>query len=390
MNILYITQWFSSEGGGGEVVFINLANGMVRKGHRVDVISHKLNNNNDEQVKGLTIHRIRPRLNKQLPSIFENFMFMVYGIIQGLIIIRKNRIDIIHSNNFMSVVVGRVLSKIFNIPFVTTIHNVYYQTPELWNNWSEQQGVSKLSKILGPFFEKITIKFKADAIHTVSKATYDDVVKINKKSKIVLITNGLYPDKYQRYYSQEFKDHVIFIGRLVFYKNVKFLVNSFEYVIKEIPEAKLIIIGDGPLKTELNELVIQKHLERNIIFIGFNDGEKKFNLLAESTALLQPSLSEGSSMVAMEAFALGKPVIMSNLRCSNELIVNGIHGFTLPPDDQNQWVEKIILLLKNKSLSRELGNNAQIRMKELFNLNLLLHNFESLYLDLLNMRKKTI
>jgi glycosyltransferase involved in cell wall biosynthesis len=387
MNILYITQWFSSEGGGGEVVFINVAKGMAKKGHKVEVISHKLKNTADEQIQGLEIHRIDPKLNNQLPSIFDNFLFMILGIIQGISIIRKNKIDVIHSNNFISVIVGKTLSKIFRIPFVTTIHHVYYQTPELWDKWAKQEGVSKLSKILGPFLEKMTIKMDADAIHTVSKSTYDDVKKINKKSKVVMITNGLYPEKYQGYFSEEFNDYIVFIGRLVFYKNVNFLINAFIHVLEKIPNAKLVIIGDGPLKTELTDLVTQNHLENNIIFIGFNDGDTKYELLAKSTALVQPSLAEGSSMVAIEAFALGKPVIMSNLKCSHELIVNGINGFTIPPDNQKQWTEKIEMLLTDKSESKKLGKNAQIRMIEKFNLNLLLQEFETLYVGILKTRE---
>lgn len=387
MNILYITQWFSSEGGGGEVVFINVAKGMVKSGHNVDVISHKLKNNPDEQIKGLRIHRIYPLLSNQLPSIYENVLFLIRGIIHGFKIIRKNKIEIIHANNFMSAMVGGLLSKIFNIPLVTTIHYVYYQTPELWDKWAKQEGVSKFSKILGPFLEKMTIRMNADVIHTVSQSTYDDVKKINKKSRVVLITNGLYPEKYQPYYSDEFEEYIVFIGRLVFYKNVNFLIDVFTYVLKEIPNAKLIIIGDGPLRKKLDEFVKENHLEKNIIFIGFNDGDIKYELLAKSTALVQPSLAEGSSMVAIEAFALGKPVLMSNLKCSNEIIVNGITGFTIPPNDQKQWSEKIIELLTDKSQTRLLGNNAKKQMIEKFNLNLLLKEFETLYLDTIDRRK---
>jgi len=387
MNILYITQWFSSEGGGGEVVFMNVARGMAKKGHKVDVISHILSNTVDEQIQGLKIHRINPKLRNQLPSISDNFLFMMHSLIEGIRIIRKNKIDLIHSNNFISVIVGKTLSKIFNIPLVTTIHYVYYQTPELWDKWAKQEGVSIFSKILGPFLEKMTIKINADVIHTVSKATYDDVKKINKKSKVVIITNGLYPEKYLRYFSEEFENYIVFIGRLVFYKNVNFLINAFIDVLEKIPDAKLVIIGDGPLKNELYELVTHNHLEKSIHFIGFNDGDKKFELLANSTALVQPSLAEGSSMVAIEAFALGKPVIMSNLKCSNELIVDGINGFTIPPDDQKQWAEKIVMLLTDKIQSKELGKNAQKRMIEKFNLNLLLNEFETLYKDILNERK---
>ncbi len=387
MNILYITQWFSSEGGGGEVVFINVAKGMAKKGHNVEVISHKIENTADEQVQGLEIHRINPKLSNQLPSIFDNFLFMILGIIQGIKIIRKNKIDVIHSNNFISVIVGKTLSKIFSIPFVTTIHHVYYQTPELWDKWAEQEGVSRFSKILGPFLEKMTIKMNADAVHTVSKSTYDDVKRINKKSKVVMITNGLYPEKYQGYFSEEFNNYIVFIGRLVFYKNVNFLINAFTHVLEKIPDAKLVIIGDGPLKAELSDLVTQNRLKENVIFIGFNDGDTKFGLLAKSTALVQPSLAEGSSMVAIEAFALGKPVLMSNLKCSHELIVNGINGFTLPPDDQKQWAEKIVMLLTDKSQSKKLGKNAQIRMIEKFNLNLLMNEFETLYEGILDARR---
>lgn len=119
---------------------------MANKGYRVYVVSHKLKNHSDERIDNLFVHRIRPRLNNSPPSsIIENILFLVFEIIEGSKIISKNKIDIIHSNNFIAVIVGYLLSKIFRIPFVTTIHNVYDQTPDLWDKWSKQKGVSKLS-----------------------------------------------------------------------------------------------------------------------------------------------------------------------------------------------------------------------------------------------------
>lgn len=387
MKILYITQWFSSQGGGGEVVFVNLAKGMAKRGHEINVISHKLKDVSDERIDGVRMTRIFPKLSNQLPSIFDSFMFLVFGLFWGSILIKKNHIEVIHSNNFISSILGAVLSKMFRIPLIITIHHVYYQTPELWDRWAEQEGVSKLSKLLGPFVEKITVKLNADIIHTVSKATYEDVKQINKKSKIVTITNGLYPEKYAEFFSEDFDNYIVFIGRLVFYKNVTFLIHAFIDVLKKIPYAKLVIIGDGPLRNELNSLVSRNNLEKNVLFIGFNDGDTKYELLARSTALVQPSLAEGSSMVAIEAFALGKPVIMSNLRCTHELIVDGINGFTLPPNDQKQWSEKIITLLTDKVQSKHLGKNAKERMIEKFNLNKLMRDFETLYIDVIERRK---
>ena len=130
------------------------------------------------------------------------------------------------------------------------------------------------------------------------------------------------------------------------------------------------------------KLVSELGLDQNIEFTGHISHEKKIELLSKSSALLLPSLIEGFGLVLLEAFAMRKPVLVANARSYHEIVDEGVDGFMLPAHDIDAWSEKIIYLLRNKTVSQKMGSQGRIKAEQKFNMHNVAEQTESLYFEL--------
>jgi len=395
MNVLYMTQFFSpSSVGGGEVVFSNFVKGMAEEGHVIEVICHRMRDqkNNNVNTDKVTVHRIKPEVEYkgELPtSISVNLAYIINAVLKGTQIIRSKNIDIIHSNYYTPIIAGVILAKIHRLPVVSTIHDVFTtSSPDYWKKWAAQNNLSRLSSIIGPRFEKLTVRLPNDVIHAVSNATKEDLIKFNAKPRIVVIPNGIDLSQHDKlgYERGNYQNYVLFIGRLVFYKNLDVVISSFKEVIQKLPDAKLIVVGDGPMRSEWEKMVAESGLSQNVGFTGFISNDKKMELLSKSSALLIPSLHEGFPMVLLEAFAMSKPVLVADVKPYDEIVDEGVDGFTLPSHDSKRWAERIIQLLSDKKLCENMGRNGRLKVENKFNIENVVKNMESLYTELCSKR----
>jgi glycosyltransferase involved in cell wall biosynthesis len=92
-----------------------------------------------------------------------------------------------------------------------------------------------------------------------------------------------------------------------------------------------------------------------------------------------PSLAEGMPVVALEACALYKPVLLSNIEPHRDMVDDGINGFIIPAHDVHKWSERIIQVLSNKKESTEMGHNARSKAERQFSICKTLGELESLY-----------
>lgn len=384
MNIVYVSQWFSSSGGGGEVLFMQFASGMAEHGHNVHIISHRLANFKDDDIGNVKIYRVKPLLSNFPPSYFQNVMFILSATWLGLRIIKREKIDVIHVNNFTPIIVGTILSKLCKVPLVKTIHVVFSATPNYWNNWSKQLNVSRFTSKVGPLFEKLTIKLPANIIHTVSNSTKLDLIKNNAKSKIMVIPNLVNLTFYDKWSEKKiYDDSVLFVGRLAFNKNLNTVISSFEKVIKKLPHAKLVVIGDGPMLEEWKKMACDVGLKDKIIFTEFIPVTQKMDFLSKCSALVLPSITEGLPTVVLESFAMSTPVILSDILPHRDIVKDGVDGFLVAGNDIDKWAEKIIYLLSNKDICRKMGKMGRIKVEKEFSDQIVLNRMESLYSSLI-------
>jgi len=160
----------------------------------------------------------------------------------------------------------------------------------------------------------------------------------------------------------------IYIGRLVFYKNVEVLIRAVNIARKTEPQIKLIIAGGGPYESVIKDLINELNLELNIKLTGFVSAKEKFELLSQSNSLVFPSLCEGFGLVILEAFSQNKPVLVSNVRPMSDIISHNETGYVLDPHDENEWAKKILELIKNPDISLKMGSVGRESLEREFSI----------------------
>ena len=404
MKILYLTQILSPSVGGGELLFFNLAKGMLRLGHQVHVICHEkkeFQNVDTEapnsrlkeiELMGGIIHYVKPAEENNGTTPFGRNIFSIIKTHLGYTIntlrtantlYKHGEIDIIHANMYIPVIAGYFFSKIRQIPLVITLHNPSF---DRWKQWSSQEGIPSTLSFLGPLTEKIILKLPVNVVHVVSRKVRDELKIINSSAKSVLIYNGVEIEgDVDLPINLRYEKYVLYIGRLVAGKNLQTVILAFKKVAQQMPDAKLIIVGDGPLRQEWEDLVILNNLQDNVFFLGsIFDKERKYDLLAKSSAVVFPSISEGFALLPIEAFQMSKPILISNLKPSDEIVDDGVDGYLLPPYKLDDWTKKILFLLNNPEICKDMGSKGRLKVVGKFNMNAVSYNMERLYKSLIS------
>ncbi|CUX77291.1 glycosyltransferase family 4 protein [Thermococcus chitonophagus] len=210
--------------------------------------------------------------------------------------------------------------------------NVFITWHEFWGDyWEEYLGfLGNFGKII----EKGLIAL-ADKHVAVSVKTKLDLYKAGLRSDVPVVPNGIDYERIKSIKPAEEKSDVIFVGRLIKEKNVDLLLHSMKILKTEIPDLKIIIIGDGPERARLEMLSKSLGLSGNVRFLGFLERyEDVIAHMKASKVFAFPSTREGFGIVVLEANASGLPVITVDHRmnASKYLIVPGKNGLVVNLD----------------------------------------------------------
>jgi len=386
MKILLLSQFFSSTKGGGEYVFNHIAKKLAENNHQVFVITNKIIGEKYENIQGIEISFVPPSFEYKggiPPGFADNIRYSINAIRIGQRIIKKEKIDIIHSNNFAPAFAGSILSTLTSIPHVTTVHDVFSLCgKDYWKRWGSQSNVSRINVYLAPIFEKLLIKLNLKGIHTVSEASRDDLIQFGAKKPIFVVPNSIDRTLTK---SEVNPNQLMFIGRLVFYKNLEVVIKAIKIVKNEFPKIKLIIVGGGPHRATLENLANELQLQENIEFTGFTSEEKKASLLSSSISLLFPSLCEGFGLVILEAFSQQKPVLVSNVRPLSDIVSHEKTGFVISPHDEKEWASRIVQVIKNSEKTHQMGLDGEKELETKYNSKEMIKKIENMYNEILNM-----
>lgn len=166
------------------------------------------------------------------------------------------------------------------------------------------------------------------------------------KTKCIYIPNVIdnLPDKRSKLNNK----NIITIGRLSPEKGQKDLIDVFKMVNKELPKTKLFIVGDGPLKKELENYTKELKLTDKIIFTGFLGNKEKEKYILDSSIFILPSYTESFGLVLIEAMSYGLPCIaFDSSDGARELLKNNV-GILVKDRDKEKMATEIIKELKNK------------------------------------------
>lgn len=360
MNVLLLSQFFSTTRGGGEYVFFLLAEKLAENGHRVWAVTNRIEGEQYGSHEGVEIVFVEPTLQYRggMPAGFsENIRYAINAVRAGRRLAKQHKIDIIHSNNFAPALAGSLLSSITSRPHISTIHDVFSMCGrDYWKRWGAQGNVSKLSVMLAPLFERLSVRLRMECIHTVSEASRDDLVRLGAKKPIHVIHNAVAGGAPLGAAAEPLQ--FVYVGRLVFYKNLEVAIDAVGIARKRHPRIRLVIVGDGPHRGELEEHVRRRGLQSSVEFAGHVGSEEKARIISESAAMVFPSTCEGFGLVILEAFLQKKPVLVSDVRPLSEIVEDGKTGYVIDAHDGAAWADRMARCIEESQRTCDMGANG--------------------------------
>ena len=163
----------------------------------------------------------------------------------------------------------------------------------------------------------------------------------------------------------DYTKNVVTVGRLSKEKGFDDLIDVFKKVVAKNPNYKLDIIGDGPERNNLKDIIANLHLENNIILHGFQNKDYINDVLSHSKAFIVTSYTESFGIALLEGMSYGLPgIIFDSASGSLELIKNNFSGYVIKNRSKVVMAKKIIKLLDNKKEISIMGKNAKETAKK--------------------------
>lgn len=361
VHVLFIVTEFGT--GGSERLVLELSRSLDRREFEPAVVAFS----GGELEKALSRHGIRTILIEKKPGIDISLMFKLSGIM------RREKTDIVCTHHFMPLFYafpGAVLRR--NVRLVHTEHAEW----ELKNlgGWKPVAafmmkhadatvGVSwRVTHCLGDRF-----KVPGDRIACIQNGV-DLALFRNPSDKSVLKQRlGIDPGC-----------HVIgMVGNLRPEKNHKFLIDAFRLLIRELPNCVLVLVGEGPLRRDLEQYAPELLMEKKLMLLGVRNDIP--DIMHSFDVYCLPSLHEGLPMTLLEAMASSVPVVGTDVEGIRDLVQDGINGLLSPLGDSEKLASRLREVLQDESLGKKLVENGTVCVRNDHDLRRMVDRYAGLF-----------
>ncbi|MGA1863753.1 MAG: glycosyltransferase [bacterium] len=326
------------------LAFLSAANGDGIRFSLVNFTEHRQNPSN--------IVMAAQRLNVQSFDFFTGGSFNPMAGIRFGLWAKKNNVKILHCHGFKADTIAIIASLVAKCKVITTPHG-----------WSLEKDI-KLK--IYEKFDRFLFRFM-DNVLPLSPELYFDIARkrqLAKKTKLILnAINIAEIDSIEK--PCRSNDGVFLIGysgQLIERKNLSLLLKAIKLLSTKRKRFRLIIVGDGHLRSSLEEEVMMLGIDSHVRFYGFR--KDALNLLKSLDILILPSLMEGIPRCVMEAMAAMVPVAASDVPGNKELIIHGETGLLFDPYNQDELVQRIIYVMDNKEDISLMVQKARKRIEE--------------------------
>lgn len=291
-------------------------------------------------------------------------------------LLRSEKIEILHSHMFHANLLAALVGRLANVPIIIgTRHNVDIggMRREWVNRWA-----------LG----------FCDAVVAVSKEVYEAQFQHSLTDQFkVVIPNGVQVEAFTsadqsmvETLRQEWGIHpsVPVIGTVARFDEQKghiYLLDAMVILMEQMSTAKLLLIGDGPLRSQMEGISEALSLSGSIIFTGIRHDVPE--ILALLDLFVLPSLWEGLPIAILEAMAASRPIVATRVGGVPEAVVDGVTGLLVPPRDSTALAQAIMYLLDDPDLCNRLGQAGRERVLEYFSVERMVERTQNLYEQLL-------
>ncbi len=289
-------------------------------------------------------------------------------------IINKEKINLIHAHSSKGGLIAR-------LAVIGKKTKVLY-TPQAFSYLSTDNKVKRYiflsaEKILKYFNSILLASSHSEQIRAIKEVGY-------KEKQTILFNNAIEPIKITELeIEQTWPDNYLCtVGRPSYQKRLDMMIKVIAELKKEIPDIHLVIMGVGFYSPELNKIktLIQKlDIEKNISLLEWTDQQNVYYIIKHSQLYISTARYEGLPYSIIEALALGKPVVATDVDGNRDLIIDNYNGFLVPGDDVLDMKNKILKIINKPEKLKEFGENSKKLFEEKFNIKKQISQLEKIY-----------
>jgi glycosyltransferase involved in cell wall biosynthesis len=228
------------------------------------------------------------------------------------------------------------------------------------------------------FLERTALK-NADAIVSVSTFTGEQTNKVFNLSKhISTIHNSINIEDFKPLSIKVNKNQLLYFGTIIRKKGVMELAKAFNLLVEQNPKVSLLLIGKDAIDVfekvstlELFYKVLSEQARKRVSHIAEVPYHKIKTFIAQAQIVVLPSFAEAFPMTWLEALALEKPLVSSNIGWANELMIDGETGYTIDPKDHNEFALKLLNLLNDESKCGSFGKEGRKHVRQNFSVEII-------------------
>jgi glycosyltransferase involved in cell wall biosynthesis len=383
MNILFLVPKFPLPIKGGlEKQSFELAKSLTNKGCNISVISSKFSReqNEYEEYDGVKVYRPDWLEYEPTPGGKIRYKSLIKLLFNYKRYLKKfDNVDVvhIHSNSWLTGIFLKYF-KSNDIPVISKMPNTGDNgIPGMKKRWFGKRRVELLKK------SDAIVALNPESVYEIKSVGYPE-------EQILKVPNGIRNGNNPVSDKEDSSFKVIFVGRLKEQKGIYTLLNAWNNVskINLQKNIRLLIVGNGPLYSELENKVSELGLKETVTLMGYRTDV--FELLATSDIFVLPSYHEGNSNSILEAMSIGLPVITTRLSGSTIQIGKEWETFMFEPGDDARLTELIIELLSDSEKRIIFGNYLKKRSKSIFDINNVADSYLLAYRMIINNNKTAI
>jgi len=323
-----------------------LSKALARRGQEVHVVTPVTPGSMgdyEQQEEGVYLHRIA--VDSSMPDFISR---MNEGMKQaGAYLIPDRNIDIIHAHDWMVSDAAIELAHEYRRPLIATVHSTEFGRSQGIKEEYQMRIHEKEARLVGLASHVIVCSESM-------KRELRGLFGLDDNDNISVVPNGVDIAKFnfmvdesamkERFCGSRSAKMILFLGRLVYQKGVNVLIGALSRVLAACPDAKLVIVGEGPMRRQLERDVSFLGIKKDVVFTGYLDDWTVRCLLKAADVLVVPSIYEPFGIVALEAMAAMTPVVASDVGGISE-IINNDEGVKVPPDNSEALANAIIKVL---------------------------------------------
>ena len=275
---------------------------------------------------------------------------------------REGGFDVVHTHTSKGGFIGRAAARLARVPVV--LHTAH--------GFAFHESSSPVAAAVYTRLERLASRW-SDRVLTVSDFHREWAIRqrLGPPERIVTVRNGI--SRSRLVVARERSDvrselgvevgdlFLVSVGRLAPQKGFGTLLQALPEVLRRGVRARLVIVGEGPLRSALEEQSAAAELTPAVSFLGFRADVG--DILNASDFVIAPSLWEGLSISVLEAMALGKPIIATDIGSNLELLEDSVSGLLVPPNDPERLVDAILTLALDADAASRYGAAARDRFE---------------------------